>query len=107
MSALSSYERLAELAEAEREHTVAGRIAELLAVQAEGAALVASLPAKAPEGARPHLERAAVARTEITAALGAAVRVARADAVRVEQGRAAMAAYRPPGPVVPGVLRRG
>ena len=108
MSALASYQRLAELAEAERDHAVAGRIAELLAVQAEGTALAATLPAKAPEGARAHLERAAAARAEVTAALAAAMRAARSDAVRVEQGRTAVAAYRPAtGPVVPGVARRG
>jgi hypothetical protein len=108
VSVLASYERLAELAEAERDHAVAGRIPELLAVQAEGAALVSTLPAKAPEGARPHLERAAALRAEITAALGAALRAARADAMHVEQGRAAVAAYRPAGgPVAPGLALRG
>jgi hypothetical protein len=108
VSPFSDYERLAELAEAERDHAVAGRISELLAVQAEATALVAALPAKAPEGARPHLERAAAARAEVTAALAASMRAARADVVRVEQGRTAVAAYRPvAGPVVPGVARRG
>ena len=102
-----AYERLAELAEAERDHAVAGRIDELLEVQAQGAALVATLPARAPEGARPHLERAASARAEVTAALAAAMRAARADAMHVEQGRVAMAAYRPVAPAVPGVAHRG
>ena len=102
-----AYERLAELAEAERDHAVAGRIDELLEVQAQGAALVATLPAKAPAGARPHLERAASARAEVTAALAAAMRAARADAMHVEQGRVAMAAYRPVAPAVPGVAHRG
>jgi hypothetical protein len=105
--ALAPYERLAALAEAERDHAVAGRIEELLAVQAEGAALVASLPANAPESARPHLMRAAIARSEVTAALAAAVRAARADAMRVEHGRTAMAAYRPAAPAVPGFVHRG
>jgi hypothetical protein len=36
------------------------------------------------------------------------MRAARADAVRIDQGRTAVAAYRPPaGPVVPGLARRG
>jgi hypothetical protein len=105
--AVARYERLAALAEAERDHAVAGRIEELLAVQAEGAALAASLPAQAPEGARPHLLRAAAARAEVTAALATAMRAARADAVRVEHGRTAMAAYRPATPVVPGFAHRG
>jgi hypothetical protein len=107
VSLVAPYERLAELAEAERDHAVAGRIEELLEVQAEGAALVASLPATAPEGARPHLERAAAARAEVTAALAAAMRAARADALRVEHGRTAMAAYRPSAPVVPVVTHCG
>jgi hypothetical protein len=107
VSPVEPYQRLAELAETERDHAVAGRIAELLAVQAEGAAIVATLPAKTPEGARPHLERAAAARAEITAALAAAMRAARADAMRVDQGRTAMAAYRPAAPVMPGIARRG
>jgi len=102
------YSRLADLTEVERDHAVAGRIDELRAVQAEKAALVAALPATAPEGARPHLERAAVAQAGVTAALAGAMRAARADAVRVDQGRTAVAAYRPAaGPVVPGVARRG
>jgi hypothetical protein len=105
--ALARYERLAALVEAERDHAVAGRIDELLAVQAEGAALAASLPAEAPEGARPHLLRAAAARAEVTAALASAMRAARTDAVRVEHGRTAMAAYRPVVPVVPGFAHRG
>jgi hypothetical protein len=105
--ALARYERLAALVEAERDHAVAGRIEELLAVQAEGAALAASLPVQGPEGARPHLLRAAAARAEVTAALATAMRAARADAVRVEHGRTAMAAYRPATPVVPGFAHRG
>jgi len=105
--ALAPYDRLAALVEAERDHAVAGRIDELREVQAQGAALVATLPARAPEGARPHLERAASARAEVTAALAAAMRAARADAMHVEQGRAAMAAYRPVAPVVPGFTHRG
>jgi hypothetical protein len=101
------YQRLAELAEAERDHAVAARIDELLEAQAQAAALVATLPAKAPAAARPHLERAASARAEVTAALAAGMRAARADAMHVEQGRVAMAAYRPVAPVVPGVAHRG
>ena len=105
--ALAPYERLAALVEAERDHAVAGRIEELLEVQAQVAALSAALPARAPHGARPHLERAAVARAEVTSALATAMRAARADALRVEHGRTAMAAYRPAAPVVPVVTHRG
>jgi len=104
---LDPYERLAALVEAERDHAVAGRIDELRDLQAQEAALVAALPSRAPEGARAHLVRAAAARTEITTALATALRVARADAMRVDQGRTAMAAYRPATPALPGIARRG
>jgi hypothetical protein len=97
------YARLAALAESERDLAVAGRIDELLEVQAQRAALVATLPAKAPEGARPHLLRAAAAQAEATAAVATAMRAARADAMRVEQGRTAVAAYRPAGPGAPRI----
>jgi len=108
VSAFQAYERLAELTELERDHAVAGRIDDIHTVQAQKAALVAALPARAPAAARPHLERAAAAQAEATAALATAMRAARADAMRVEQRRTAVAAYRPAaGPVVPGVTRRG
>jgi hypothetical protein len=97
------YERLAALAEAERDHAVAGRIDALAEIQAHRAALLAALPAKAPAAAHPHLRRAAAAQAETTAALAAAMRAARSDAVRVEHGRAAVAAYRPGGPVAPRI----
>ena len=104
---IASYERLAALTEAERDHAVAGRVDALRAVQREKAALVGSLPPTPPAAARPLLQRAAAAQAEVTAALARAMRAARADAVRVEHGRAAVAAYRPVAPVVPGVARRG
>jgi hypothetical protein len=104
----SPYQRLVELTELERDHAIAGRFDDVNAVQAEKAALVAALPPAAPAGARPHLERAAAAQAEVTAAVATAMRAARADAVRIDQGRTAVAAYRPPaGPVVPGLARRG
>jgi hypothetical protein len=105
--ATEPYARLAALVESERDHAVAGRIDELRKLQAQEAAIVAALPAKAPESARPYLLRAAAARAEITATLATAMRVARADAMRVDQGRTAMAAYRPATPAVPGIARRG
>jgi hypothetical protein len=104
---LEEYERLAALVEAERDHAVAGRIDELRALQAQEAAVVAALPAQAPAGARPHLARAAAARAEVTAVLATAIRGARADAMRVDQGRTAMAAYRPAAPAPQGIARRG
>jgi hypothetical protein len=101
------YERLAALVESERDHAVAGRIDELRELQAREAALVAVLPEQAPDGARPYLLRAATARAEVTAALATALRVARADAMRVDHGRTAMAAYRPAPTAAPGIARRG
>jgi hypothetical protein len=101
------YLRLAELTEAERDHAVAGRIDELLEVQAQRAALVAQLPARAPDGAREHLRRAAAAQAEVTAAIATAMRRVRGDAVRLDRGRTAMNAYLPGRPAVPGLERRG
>jgi hypothetical protein len=101
------YERLAALVEAERDHAVAGRIDELREIQAQEAALVAALPERAPESARPYLARAAAVRAEVTTVLATALRVARADAMRVDHGRTAMAAYRPATPAAPGIARRG
>lgn len=107
MSAGRPYLRLAELAERERDLAVAGRVDELLDVQAERAALVAGLPAEAPGAAREHLRRAAAAQAEVTAALATAMRRVRADAVRVDRGRTAMTAYLPARPAPPGLERRG
>ena len=107
MSPSDPYLRLAELTEAERDHAVAGRIDELLEVQSQRAALVAQLPARAPQGAREHLRRAAAAQVEVTAALATAMRQVRADAVRIDRGRTAMSAYLPGRPAAPGLERRG
>jgi hypothetical protein len=89
----AAYARLAELAERERDLAVAGLLDEVLAVQGERAALVADLPAVAPWSARAYLRRAAAAQAETTIALGAALRSVRAEAVRLEAGRGAVAAY--------------
>jgi hypothetical protein len=89
----AAYARLAELAERERDLAVAGLLDEVLAVQGERAALVAELPAVAPSSARAYLRRAAAAQAETTIALGAALRSVRAEAVRLEAGRGAVAAY--------------
>jgi hypothetical protein len=100
---LEPYERLASLAEAERDHARAGRIDALADVQAQRVAIVAALPDRAPAGAHPHLRRAAAAQAGTTAALRAAMRAARNDAVRVQHGRTAVAAYRPGGAVAPRI----
>jgi hypothetical protein len=100
---LEPYARLAAIAESERDLALDGRVDELRELQSRRAALAAALPATAPEGARPHLLRAAAAQAETTAALATAMRIARADAMRVEHGRTAVAAYRPGGPVAPRI----
>ena len=101
------YLRLAELTEAERDHAVAGRIDDLLEVQARRADLVSQLPARAPEGAREHLRRAAAAQAEVTRALAVGMRQVSANAVRIDRGRTAMSAYLPARPAAPGLERRG
>jgi hypothetical protein len=100
---LEPYARLATIAESERDLALEGRVDELRELQSRRDALMAALPVTAPEGARPHLLRAAAAQAETTAALATAMRIARADVVRVEHGRTAVAAYRPNGPVAPRV----
>jgi hypothetical protein len=104
---VSPYITLAELAEAERDLALAGSYDELEAVQARRAALVAALPAQPPAAAEPHLRRAATAPAQATAALTAAVSVARRQAVRIDHGRGAVAAYRPAAPAWPGHSRLG
>ena len=102
---MSPYAQLAAMAETERDLALAGRYDELAAVQARRASLFASLPDRPPAEAEPHLRRAAAAQAPATAALGAAVAVARREAVRVERGRGAVAAYRPAAPAWPGHAR--
>jgi hypothetical protein len=103
---LEPYERLATIAESERDLALEGRVDELQELQCRRDALVASLPVTAPEGARPHLLRAAAAQAETTAALATAMRVASAHVMRVEHGRTAVAAYRPGGPVAPRIAHK-
>jgi hypothetical protein len=101
------YAMVAALAEAERDLALEGRYDELETVQARRAAVAAGLPARPPAAAEPHLRRAAAAQAQATAALTAAVRVARSQAVRIEHGRGAVAAYRPAAPAWPSCSRRG
>jgi hypothetical protein len=60
------YERLVELAERELEHAGRAELIEMQAVIDERNALVASLPARAPAGARDALERALVIQERVT-----------------------------------------
>jgi hypothetical protein len=103
----AAYIRLAELAERERDLAVAGHVDDVLAVQAERAALIASLPATAPAEAQPYLRRASAAQAETTVALGRGLRSVREEAVRLEHGRGAVAAYLPSAPRVARVAATG
>jgi hypothetical protein len=103
----AAYIRLAELAERERDLALAGQVDEVLAVQAERTALIAGLPAAAPAEAQPYLRRAFAAQAETTAALGRGLRSVREEAVRLEHGRGAVAAYLPSAPRVARVAATG
>jgi hypothetical protein len=104
---IDRYLRLAELAESERDHALAGRVDEVLVLQGERELLIAGLPARAPVEAHALLRRAAAAQTETTVALGTALRSVRSEAVRLEQGRDAVSAYLPAVPRVSRVAARG
>ena len=103
----AAYIRLAELAERERDLAVAGHVDDVLAVQAERAALISSLPATSPAEAQPYLRRAFAAQAETTVALGRGLRSVREEAVRLEHGRGAVAAYLPSAPRVARVAATG
>ncbi|MFL5826703.1 MAG: hypothetical protein ACJ76V_09290 [Thermoleophilaceae bacterium] len=90
---ISSYETLAGLAERELELARAERYDELEALASERDVLMASLPAQAPDGAGPALERALVASARVTEVLAAAAALARAELDRVNRGRPAVQAY--------------
>ena len=70
-------------------------------------ALIASLPATAPAEAQPYLRRAFAAQAETTVALGRGLRSVREEAVRLEHGRGAVAAYLPSAPRVARVAATG
>src|SRR4051794_23684557 len=90
---MNGYARLVELAHREHELAAGGRVAELPALQEEREALVASLPAQAPEAARPHLERALELTRAAQDLLAAGVEKARADLAALSAHRRVVGAY--------------
>jgi hypothetical protein len=90
---LSAYEHLVVLAERELALVRAGRLTELPDLHARRAQVVATLPARPPEAARPSLERAAELQAQIGAALEAARDAAGRELGRLRRGRGAVRAY--------------
>jgi hypothetical protein len=95
---VSGYAELAALAELELALALDGSIDELMALHAERATLIASLPPVPPRSAEAHLRRAAVAQEQTTAALATAARAIRAQISHLDRGRNAVAAYAPAAP---------
>ena len=87
------YSALVALAERERDLVGAQRFEELEALIAERAALVATLPERAPASARPALERAATLQLATTAALRAALADTRRQMGAAVRGHHAARAY--------------
>ena len=69
MSEAAPYWALVELAERERAMVLDGRHEELAGLDAERAAILASLPSRPPAAARPALERLSALQEATTAAL--------------------------------------
>jgi Flagellar protein FliT len=90
------YERLAALAARELAAAQAGAVEELAELQAERAALLATLPPAPPPTARAMLERAAELQAEVTAVLAEGMARTGSELARMERGRGALGAYRPP-----------
>jgi F0F1-type ATP synthase membrane subunit b/b' len=90
-----AYALLVELTERELELARAGATEELDAVQRRRGALLAELPAQAPESAREHLERAAELQVEITKALAEQLRDTSAELRKLDGGRKGIKGYAP------------
>lgn len=90
------YERLAALALRELGAAQLGEVDELRRLQAERAALQATLPPAPPPAARAMLLRAAELQAEVTAVLADGLAHTGAELARMERGRGALGAYRPP-----------
>jgi hypothetical protein len=90
---VSAYEHLVVLAERELALVEAGRFAELPDLHARRSQVVATLPARPPEGARRALERAAVLQARIGEALEAELASTGHELTRLRRGRGAVRAY--------------
>jgi hypothetical protein len=92
---LNPYELLADLAAAELELVKKGEYGTVSVLHDERRTLVSQLPAQAPSSALGSLERAAELQRETSAAIAAAIAVAREELTRFEQGRTVVQAYTP------------
>jgi hypothetical protein len=93
---VAAYEQLARLIEEELELAGLGRFDELATDGAERAALMASLPAVPPPGARTPLERAALLQQRLTIELLRARETLLRALSDVERGRRVVRGYGPP-----------
>jgi hypothetical protein len=98
------YERLAALAARELGAAQVGDLEELRLLQAERAALQATLPPAPPPAARAMLERAAELQADVTAVLADGLARTGAELARMDRGRGALGAYRPPAAASARVL---
>ena len=103
----AAYEQLADLAAIELALAHAGDGGGLASVQAERAALVATLPADPPAGARAPLQRAAALQAAIITALEGRRDDAARELARLRRGRGAVRAYGHVGAAMPTADRRG
>lgn len=94
----AAYDQLAGLAELELELVAGGSLEELPALHARRDALVAALPAVAPDAARPALERAAALQARVSTILAERLRETGTDLGRLTQGRSAVRGYAPAAP---------
>jgi hypothetical protein len=97
------YEALARSIERELELIAEGRLDELAALHTERAALIGSLPATPPSGARPALQRAALLNRRVEAELLRHRDALLADVATVEQVGRTARGYAPPRDARPHV----
>jgi hypothetical protein len=97
---MSSYERLAELAELQVETITAGRLDDLAPLLQEWVALTRTLPVVPPPDAATHLQKAQAATESMQATLESALAAVREEIVAVAAGRRVACGYggghRPP-----------
>jgi hypothetical protein len=92
------YETLARIVERELELIGEGRLDELVALKAERAALVATLPERPPASARPALERAALMQRRVAIEIMRRREAVVLELSRLEQVRRTAEGYAPPRP---------
>jgi hypothetical protein len=87
------YAVLLELTEREHALVTSGAVAELAALQAQRAELVAALPARPPAAAAPLLRRASALQAQTAGLLGGALHELERDLERLGRGRTAVRGY--------------